>query len=131
MRNTKSWLVVLLFWLLEHGIGIPMLATLGVPMKRLDRFPWAWIVGSLLNDLLGGYRVGSTLLVLALSLFLKPLQKTIAGIILRALCITVLVAILSLLSGHFNLVSVALFLAVRIGGPLWAGKRTASLIEIG
>ncbi|MBP9700130.1 hypothetical protein KBD71_02515 [Candidatus Woesebacteria bacterium] len=131
MRNTKSWLVVLLFWLLEHGIGIPMLATLGVPMKRLDRFPWAWIVGSLLNDLLGGYRVGSTLLVLALSLFLKPLQKTITGIILRALCISVLVAILSLLSGHFNLVSVALFLAVSIGGPLWAGKRTASLIEIG
>lgn len=131
MSGTNNWLVVALLWIVEHGLGIPMLSTVGVPLQRLERFPWGWVVGSVANDLVGGYRVGSTLCVLALSLFLQPLKKSFTGILLRAISLSVVVSILFWLSGNFNLLTVALFLAVSIGGPLWAGKRTASLIEIG
>lgn len=131
MNVSSRWLQLLLLWILEHGVGIPLLSTLGVPMKRLDRFPWMWIVGSVVNDLLGGYRLGSTLCVLSVALVLQPLQQTIPGSMVRALCLSVVVAILSVLSGNFHLVPVVLFLVVSIGGPLWAGKRAASLIEIG
>ncbi len=131
MRETQNWLLLIVVWILEHALGVPFLSTLAVAKHPLDRFPWGWVVLSLGNDVLGGYRLGSTLGVLALALFLKPLQKNSAGILFFAVSITTLVAILQLLSGNFNGVTVALFLCVSIGGPLWAGKRAASFIEIG
>lgn len=131
MRENKNFLLLGILWIVEHGFGVPFLFTIGIPSHPLDRLPWGWMLLALGNDLLGGYRLGSTLCVLALTLFLKPIQKNPGGILFSAVCQTTLVVIVQLLSGIFNPVTIALFLCVSIGGPLWAGKRTASLIEIG